>query len=286
MVSLALGCGGSDTDTAAPVSDSANTEASTDGASTDSASAETASGDTAEADSAIMFDANRDVGTPSTPAPVDLGAAGNLAILAKSGISTVPMSAITGDIGVSPAAASYITGFSLIADSTNVFARSTQVTGKVFASNYAVPTPANLTTAIGDMQIAFTDAASRAPKATELGAGNIGGMTITTGVYKWGTGLLVPTDVTLNGSPTDVFIFQIAKDLTVSSGAKIKVSGGALAKNIYWQVSGFADIGTTAHLEGVLMTQTAITLRTGASINGRVFAQTAVSVDGSTVTAP
>ena len=221
-----------------------------------------------------------------SPGSVNLGSAGTFVILAKTGISTVPASVITGDLGVSPATATAITGFDLMADSTNIFARSAQVTGKVFASTYAVPTPENLKAAIGAMETAFTDAASRAPKATELGAGNIGGMTLTTGVYKWGTGLLVPTDVTLSGSATDVWIFQIGKDLTVSNGAKIKVTGGALAKNVFWQVSGFADVGTTAHVEGTLMTQTAITLRTGASINGRLFAQSAVSLEKSTVTAP
>src|SRR5882672_4681065 len=91
--------------------------------------------------------------------PVNLGAAGSYAILAKSGISTVPTSAITGNLGVSPAPASYITGFSLTADATNVFATAPQVTGKVYASDYSVPTPSNLTTAVGDMERAFTDAA-------------------------------------------------------------------------------------------------------------------------------
>ena len=127
-----------------------------------------------------------------------LGTAGNFAILAKSGISTVPTSAVTGNIGVSPAAATSITGFSLIADATNVFSTSPQVTGKVYAADYAPPTPSNLTTAVGDMELAFTDAAGRAPDVTELGAGNIGGMTLAPGVYKWGTGLLIPTDVTLS----------------------------------------------------------------------------------------
>jgi Ice-binding-like len=221
----------------------------------------------------------------STPA-VNLGTAGNYAILAKSGISTVPTSAITGSLGVSPAAASYITGFSLIADSTNAFSTSPQVTGHVFASDYAQPTPSNLTTAIGDMQLAFTDAAGRAPGVTELGAGNIGGMTLSPGVYKWGTGLLIPTNVTLSGGAADVWIFQIAQSLTMSAAAKIVLTGGAAAKNVFWQVAGLADLGTTAHLEGVVLSQTSIALRTGASVLGRLFAQTAVTIDGSSIVAP
>ncbi len=220
------------------------------------------------------------------PGAVDLGASGDYVILAKSAISTVPTSAVTGDLGISPAAASAITGFSPIADSTNVFSTSAQVTGKLFASDYAVPTPSNLTTAVSDMQTAFTDAAGRAPKATELGAGNIGGMTLTAGVYRWGTGLLVPTNVTLSGSSTDVFIFQIAQNLSVSSGAQVVLTGGAVPKNVFWQVSGAADLDTTSHLEGVVLSQTAIALHTGASINGRLLAQTAVTLDGNAVVAP
>jgi hypothetical protein len=218
--------------------------------------------------------------------PVSLGAAGTFAILAKSAVSTVPTSAVTGNVGVSPAAATAITGFPLTPDSTNVFSTSPQVTGKLFASDFALPTPANLTLAIGDMQLAFTDAAGRASTVTELGAGNIGGMTLVPGVYKWGTGLLIPTNVTLTGGATGVWIFQIGQDLTVSSGAKIMVAGGALPKNVFWQVAGLVELGTTAHVDGVILSQTAITLRTGASVNGRLLAQTAVNIDGSTVVQP
>jgi hypothetical protein len=225
-------------------------------------------------------------GSSGAPLPVNLSTAGDFAILAKTGISTVPTSAVTGDLGVSPAAATFITGWALTADATNAFSTSTQLTGKAYAADYAAPTPTNLTTAIGDMQIAFTDAAGRAPSVTELGAGNIGGMTLAPGVYKWGTGLLVPTDVTLNGGATDVWIFQIAQDLTVASGARIVLAGGALPKNVFWQVAGLVDLGTTAHVEGIVLTQTSVTLRTGASINGRLLAQTAVNIDGSTVVEP
>ena len=215
----------------------------------------------------------------ASPAVVKLGLAGSFAILSKSGISTVPPSVITGDIGVSPAAATYMTGFSLTANATNVFSTSTQVIGRAYAANYASPTPSNLTTAIGDMQTAFTDAAGRAPNVTELGSGNIGGMTLPRGVYKWGTGLLIPTNVTLTGSATDVWIFQVAQTLTMSNATKIILTGGALAKNVFWQVSGVVALGTTAHFEGIVLGQTAITLQTGASIRGRLLAQTAVTLD-------
>jgi hypothetical protein len=217
---------------------------------------------------------------------VNLGTAGNYAILAMTGISTVPTSAITGNLGVSPAAASYITGFALTADSTNVFATSPQVTGSVYASDYAPPTPASLTAAIGDMQLAFTDAAGRAPSVIDLGAGSIGGSTLAAGVYQWSTGLLIPTDVTLAGSATDIWIFQIAQNLTVSSAANIVLSGGALPQNVFWEVAGSVEIGTTAHIEGVLLCQTSIALQTGASIHGRLLAQTQISVDDSSVVQP
>lgn len=260
-----------------------STDATTDGGATD------ASTDGASPVDASDLDAKNDAlqtnDGGNAPA-IDLGTAGTYAILAKSGVSTVPTSAITGDVGVSPAAASYLTGFSLTSDSTNVFSTSPQVTGKLFASDYAAPTPSNLTAAVGDMELAFTDAAGRAPTVTELGAGNIGGMTITRGVYAWGTGLLVPTDVTLSGAATDVWIFQIAQDLTVDSGTKVVLAGGALAKNVVWEVAGAVSLGTTSHFEGVVLSQTSITLQTGASIHGRLLAQTAVSIDSSTVVAP
>ena len=225
-------------------------------------------------------------GAAASGATVDLGTAAGYVILAKTGISTVPTSAITGNLGLSPGAATMITGFSLTADATNVFSTSPQVTGKVFAADFAPPTPTDMTTAIGDMELAFTDAAGRAAGVTELGAGNIGGMTLAPGVYKWGTGLLVPVDVTLSGSATDVWIFQVAQDLTVSSGAKVMLVGGALPKNVFWQVAGLVELGTTAHWEGVVLTQTSITLQTGASVKGRLLAQTAVNIDGSAVVEP
>jgi hypothetical protein len=220
------------------------------------------------------------------PAPVVLGTAGNYAILAKSAISTTGVTAVTGNLGLSPAAASFITGFSLIADATNVFSTSSLVTGQVFAADYAVPTPTNLTTAVLDMMTAYTDAAGRAPDVTELGAGNIGGMTLTPGTYKWSSGVLIPADITLSGGPNDVWIFEIAQNLVMSSAVRVNLIGGAQAKNIFWQVFGIVDLGTTSHFEGIALVQTAITLSTGATVNGRLLAQTAVTLDAATVVQP
>lgn len=288
---LGVGCSDGDDAAATPTDAAGANDGATDVGEAsdagDAAESDASSSDTGSSDSDTdANDASAKDGAGVGAAAVNLGKAGSFVILAKTGISTVPTSAVTGDLGVSPAAATYITGFSLTADSTNVFATSPQITGKVYASNYAVPTPSNLTAAIGDMMTAYTDAAGRAPTVTELGAGNIGGKTLSAGVYKWGTGLLVPTDVTLDGTATDVWIFQIAKNLTVSSAAKVHLAGGAVAKNVVWQVAGSVDIGTTAHVEGVILGQTSITLRTGASAHGRLLAQTAVSIDGSSVVEP
>ena len=225
--------------------------------------------------------------TAAGPAPVNLGTAGNFVILAKSGISTVPTSAITGDIGVSPIDQTAITGFSETLDGTGTFSTSIQVTGKIYAADYAVPTPSNLTTAVSDMETAYTDAAGRTlPDATELGAGEIGGLTIVPGLYKWGTGVLISTDVTLSGGPNDVWIFQIAGGITQANGKSVILTGGALPKNIFWQSFGVVDLGTTAHFEGIILAQTAITLNTGATVNGRLLAQTAVTLASSTVVQP
>lgn len=295
LVGFVAACSGSDDATAGDSGDTNDANDHLDTGHADSANSDTATnGDThSGSDTGGGTDSATSDGTAHDGAedakstfPVNLGTAGNYAILAKSGISTVPTSAITGDLGLSPAAASYITGFSLTADSTNVFARSPQVTGKIYASDFTAPTPSNLTTAIGDMQLAFTDAAGRPASVTELGAGNIGGKTLTAGVYKWGTGLLVPTGITLTGDATDVWIFQVAKDLTVSDGTTVTMAGGALPKNVFWQVAGSVDLGTTSHFEGNVLGQTSIALHTGASINGRLLAQTAVTLDGSTVVEP
>jgi hypothetical protein len=221
------------------------------------------------------------------PSPVGLGQAGNFVVLAKTGISTVPASSVTGDIAVSPAAATFITGFSLVADSTNVFATSPQVVGKVFAADYAVPSPSNLTTAVLDMQTAYTDAAGRpTPDFLELGTGNIGGKTLAPGLYKWTSTVNVPTDVTISGGANDVWIFQTTGDLIMAANQHVTLSGGALAKNIFWQVAGQATFGAGAHFEGVLLCKTGVTLQTLATMNGRILAQTAVALQKATVTKP
>ena len=214
-------------------------------------------------------------------APVNLGTAGDFAILTKTGITDVYKSSVVGSVGTSP-----ITGAALLL-------RCTEVAGMVYTVNAAEPLPCRvtspslLTTAIGDMGFAYTDAAGRSiPDYTELGAGEIGGLTLTRGLYKWGSGVSISTSVTLSGGPNDVWIFQIAKNLTQASATGITLAGGAQAKNIFWQVAGQVSIGTTAHFEGVILSKTLIAIKTGASANSRLLAQTAVTLEQNAITQP
>jgi hypothetical protein len=222
-------------------------------------------------------------GTAAVLASVNLRSAGNYVILAKTAINNSSTSAITGHLGLSPAATSYITGLALV-DFTG-YATSAQVTGNVYAADMADPTPVTLTTAVSDMITAYNDAAGRpSPDFLELGTGNIGGMTLEAGLYKWTNTVTIPTDLTLTGGANDVWIFQIAGDLTQSAAVRITLNGGAQAKNIYWQVAVEATFGTTSHFEGNILSMTGITFLTTASMNGRALAQTAVILDANAIT--
>ncbi|RPH30062.1 MAG: DUF3494 domain-containing protein [Bacteroidales bacterium] len=224
-------------------------------------------------------------GTISLLSPVSLGAAGDYVILAKTAINNISTSAITGDIGLSPAATSYITGFAL----TNAtgYATSVQITGKIYAADMAAPTGINLTTAVENMITAYNDAAGRpTPDFLELGTGNIGGKTLIPGLYKWTNTVTIPSDVTISGGANDVWIFQIAGNLEMSSAVHVTLIGGAQPKNIFWQVAGQATFGTTSHFEGIILSMTGITFQTSASMNGRALAQTAVILDANAITKP
>jgi hypothetical protein len=227
--------------------------------------------------------------TAQGPAPVLLGAAGNFTVLAKTAISTVPASAITGDIAVSPAAATFITGFDLVLDATTTFSTSTQVVGggRVYAASYTAPTPAILTTSVSNMEGAYTDAASRPnPNFLELGTGNIGSRTLAPGLYKWTSTVRIPENVTLSGGANDVWIFQTTGDLTMAVGKRVILAGGAQAKNVFWQVAGKVTFAGTSHFEGILLCKTDVTLQTGSTMNGRILAQTQVALQKATVTKP
>lgn len=214
------------------------------------------------------------------PAPVVLGAAGNFVILAQSAVTDVPTSAVTGNVGLSPIAGSFL-GLTCA-----------EVTGIIYSVDAAGPLPCTvtdatgLTAAIGAKGTAYTDAAGRAPDVTELGGGNIGGRNLGPATYKWSSNVLIPNNVTLTGGANDVWIFQIAQGLTVSSGTQVILAGGAQAKNVFWQTFAAADIGTTARFSGIILSQTSIAMKTGASINGRLMAGTAVTLDHNVVTQP
>jgi len=212
---------------------------------------------------------------------INLGIAGEFVILSKTGITNVYKSTITGDVGASP-----ITGAAILVSCT-------EVAGTIYSVDAAGPLPCavtnatRLTTAIGDMQTAYTDGAGRSnPDYLNLGAGNIGGKTLTPGLYKWTSALIVPADITISGNSTDIFIFQIDGTLNMSSGVNITLEGGVQAKNIFWVTAGAVTLGTTSHFEGNILSQTGINLQTGASINGRMLAQTAVTLQMNTVTKP
>ncbi|KAL8283973.1 hypothetical protein RQP46_005086 [Phenoliferia psychrophenolica] len=220
------------------------------------------------------------------PGVVPIGSAANYVILAQSGVSAVPTTKITGNVGLSPAAASFITGLSLVYSSGAPSSTSSSVTGLCYAADYADPTPANLRTAVGDSNTAYTTAAGLSnPDFTNLGAGEIGGLTLAPGLYKWTTSVQATTAVTISGSSASTWVFQIAGTLGIENGVKT-LAGGALAQNIFWQVGKSATVGTTAHMEGIVSASTSVTLLTGASMNGRIFAQTQVALQQATLVAP
>lgn len=213
--------------------------------------------------------------------PVNLRTSADFAILSKTGVTNVYPSVITGNVGTSP-----ITGAAILLSCP-------EVVGTIYTVDAAGPQPCavtdatRLTTAVADMQTAYNDAAGRSnPNYLNLGAGNIGGLTMAPGLYKWTTSVTVPTDITLTGNATSIFIFQISGTLNVSSAVNVHLTGGVLAKNIFWQVSEGVTLGTTSHFEGTILGKTLIALNTGATINGRLLAQTATTLQTNTVTKP
>lgn len=208
--------------------------------------------------------------TSSNQAPVALGGAGPFAVLAGSTVTNTGATALTGDLGVSPGSA--VTGFP-----------PGTLTGTKHVAN---PTSAQ---AKVDLTTAYNDAAGRTLAPVTV-AGNLGGLTLPPGLYKSTSSLMVSSgDLTLDaqGNPNAVFIFQIASTLTTTSGRAVILSGGAKASNVFWQVGSSATLGTTSAFKGTIMADQAITLKTGARLDGRALARIgAVALAGNTVVVP
>jgi hypothetical protein len=217
---------------------------------------------------------------------VNLASAGNYVILASTGISTTGTTAITGDLGVSPVAASYITGFGLILPAGSSYSTSSLVTGKVYASDYAVPTPSILTTAVGDMGAAYNNASGRInPDHLNSPPAAINGPTsLSAGLYKWTTPLSLSATITLTGTSTSVFVFQIGQTLKFNANTNIILSGGVLPKNVIWVSAGQVTLEGGAIVKGVILGKTAVVFKSGATLNGCVLAQTGVTLIANTLT--
>jgi len=221
-----------------------------------------------------------------------LGTAGDYTILIKAGVSTTGATSVTGNIGVSPAAATYITGFGLIADSTNEFSTSSLVVGggQIYAANYHTPTPASMSTAISDMETAYTAAAGAngAPTAIGLVRGDINVLTLLGGLYIWSTSVSIHTSLTFDARniTTTVWIMQIAGNLELGAGASVTLTNKAQTMNIFWQVAGSTKILASAHAEGIILCATPIIFDYGASLTGRALSQTVVTMIATTVTPP
>jgi len=231
------------------------------------------------------------------PAPVNLLSisTNSFAVLSSSGITSTGshLSAITGNIGSSPITAASMSSVfcsEMVGPPGIIYGVDAAYVGAgvgfqaCFAGNPPASNKTLVDLAVADMGTAYTDAAGRTPDYTELGAGNIGGLNLGPATYKWGTGVLIPTDVTLTGGANDVWIFQIAQGLTVASGVQIILAGGALPEHIFWQTFAAADLGTTSKFQGVILSQTSIAMKTGTTTKGRLLAQTAVTLDQTTVT--
>ncbi len=218
-------------------------------------------------------------------APLSLGAAGAFAILSKTGITDTGGSNITGSIGASPIAntAILVTCPEVNGGAVNSV-YGVNASSVLDAACYATNDVTTASVAVADMTTAYNDAAngtSHPAGFTELGNGNIGGMTLAPGTYKWSTVLTIPVNVTLHGGPNDVWIFQVAGGITQTGN--VLLTGGAVPANVFWQSAGVVAIGAGATMNGVVLSQTGITLGAAAIVHGKLLSQTNVTLIGNTV---
>lgn len=219
---------------------------------------------------------------------VNLGTADDYAILAKSGISVTGISNINGDIGVSPIDSTAITGFNYTLDGSGEFATSTLVDGKIYASDFANSTPSRLSTAVSDMETAYTDTAGRTnPDFLNLQSGSLNGQTLAAGLYKWNSAVTITNSVTIDGGgdSSAVWLFQVDNRLDLASSAQIILSNSARASNIFWQTAEGVTLGTNSHFEGIILTASDVAAQNGATMNSLLLAQTSVTLDANGVQA-
>ena len=233
---------------------------------------------------------------------MNLGTAATYAILAEAGVSYTPTATVSstpkiiGNIGVSPAQASFITGFALDLPAGGAYSTSTLVNGAIYASDYAPPTPANLTTAIGDKLAAYNAAAAMAPAGGGAAGGSpgvacpnvgdLGGQTLTPGVYTCGIDVQISTGLNLTLSGAGVYVIKSTGTLTQAANTNVLLTNGALPQNVFWQVAGAVSIGAGAHMEGNILSASNIALITGATAKGRLYSATNIAMDANTVTKP
>jgi len=228
----------------------------------------------------------------ASQSPVSLGTAQGYAIVAKTAISdTNPsISAVVGNVTLDPAAGSFITGLSCTRMAGKIIENNAGYLGGFDTNTSCAIVNATTSLAVeSDMETAYLDARGRTGvNTTELGSGEIGTLTITPGLYKWSTPVTISNDVTLNcgGNASAVYIFQISQTLGISNGKKVILAGSCDPANIFWQVDTGATLGTTSEFKGTILAGTAITLNSGAAVNGRLFAQSAVTLGGSALAIP
>jgi len=221
----------------------------------------------------------------SGPAPVVLGNSVKFVILSRKAISTAYPSTITGDVGLSPAGESSLTGFVQM-DSIG-YATSPQVTGFIYSADMAPPARTNMEKVVADMDAAYKDAAGRKnPDFNNLVNGNLGGQTLSPGLYKWESTVTIPSHLTISGGPRDVWIFQITGDLNLGKEVDVVLTGGAMARNIFWQVGGQVSLEAGSRFEGIILGKNGISLGVGSTMNGRALAQGLVALDQAIITKP